>query len=198
VRSSRFVLVLVASLALLLPSISNAGEPDASEAPAAATRWYGWQSLPADAVALTALGLLLSTGADHAIDRDRWLTLGALGLYAFGAPFVHAMNGHGRRAVGSLSLRVSIPLVTGLVGGVVGYATTPARGPFDNRCNDCAPLRALGGTMIGVGFGIVTSIIVDDLVLARETVPVSAPRWSFTAAPSSASGGLSLGVAGTW
>ncbi len=194
-------------MALLTPAVARAVEPADSrtidreaepETPAAPTRWYGWQSLPIDALAVTVLALSASTSSDAIFDEGRLLTVGAVGIYLLGGPLVHLGHGHRQRAADSLGLRLGAPLAAGFLGAALGYVTTPERGELENRCNDCGALRALGGGMIGVGIGMLASIVIDDFVLARETIPAHAPRWTLTVAPASASGGLDFGVAGTW
>jgi len=62
--------------------------------------WYGWQTLLVD------LGSVLT------------IPLGGVGLagYALGAPIVHLAHGQVGRGVGSLGLRLALPLVGGAVG----------------------------------------------------------------------------------
>jgi hypothetical protein len=83
-------------------------------------KWYGWQILSLDALtlSLTAAGVHLdNNGSNYG---TQLFALGALG-YAFGSPAIHLAHGRTGYAVGSLSLRVVLPLMGAFVGASSGY-----------------------------------------------------------------------------
>lgn len=120
--------------------------------------WYGWQTLTVDGAAL----LLLVVGglaADGPGNAGEELAILAMGTYALGGPIVHFAHANGLQGLGSLGLRVVTPVVFGLV----GYAV--------EDCSGGGEFCGLGGLVLGGALGIITAIVVDAAVLAREEVP---------------------------
>jgi hypothetical protein len=78
-------------------------------------RWYGWQTLSVDALAV---GGLLFAGALGG--REVPLVTASAGIYALGPPVVHLAHGHPWKGLASLGLRVGAP--------ALGYALGRAAG----------------------------------------------------------------------
>ncbi len=156
--------------------------PVVEAAPAPERVSYRWQLVLADLGALgatvVASGLEVNQG-----DEVRGV---ALGTYLLGAPLIHAANGHGLRAIGSLALRVGLPALGAYVG-------VHLQGRED--CNQCIDTASpVAGLVLGIGLGGLTALIVDYGVLARPQ-PVKR-GWGPVAAPTG--GGAIAGVAGNF
>jgi len=84
----------------------------------------------------------------------------SVGGYLLGGPLVHVAHGNSKRAVQSLFLRVSLPSVGMLVGL---YAA-------GSRCEERLAFSSCGfGEMaIGALAGVVTAMVLDAAVLAKE------------------------------
>ncbi len=152
-------------------------------APTTETHWYGWQMLALDAASLTALVL-----APNLDDEDLYagVTTAALGAFVLGPAIIHGQHGHMNRAVGSVALRVGLPLA----GGFIGNATC------DEAEHEDELFGCLGSMFAGAMLGSITAMFLDDFVLGMETraVPARAPRFQLGLAPRSDSGmTLSLG-----
>jgi hypothetical protein len=146
------------------------------------TRWYGWQTLVTDGVAL-----FLATTASS--DRTSSLGVPALMTYGLGGPIVHLAHGRPGAAFGSFAARAGLPLVGFGVGMV-------AQG---GQCGEFCILPVLLGMA-----GIPAAIALDAAVIARE--PVKRPPPSSVAlvqrlTPSVAprrEGGVELSLAGAF
>lgn len=139
--------------------------------PPAATRWYGWHVLAVD---LASIGLI-------AAGRDQlFSTIGAGGL-VLGGPLVHLGRGHGGRAVGSLALRLSAPIV----GGAIATAACP--GEDNDEIFGC-----MDHLLIGVVVGTGVAAVIDALRSTEEVeaAPPVAPAIMV------GGGGAQLGVSG--
>lgn len=98
-----------------LPAVAEpqppAAPPIAAEPTAAPpeTRWYGWQTLAPDAVAvgLALVALHVGEKADQADTAQVLLALGA-GIFLADGPIVHALHGQPGRAGWSLALRLGL------------------------------------------------------------------------------------------
>ncbi|HEY3818191.1 MAG TPA: hypothetical protein VGL81_13520 [Polyangiaceae bacterium] len=144
---------------LPLAAPPRATEPAGADLP---RHWYGWQ-------------ILLVDGGSLAL-----LPLGGAGLvtYAVGPAVVHAAHGRAAPAIGSVLLRVGLPLVLGLAGLWVGtVATRP-----DQNSNDIATGPIFGGAL-GLLAGFIGAMVVDDAVLAWEPVKPSPASKPGAAAP---------------
>jgi hypothetical protein len=104
--STRSAAALAASLlitGLVLPARAETTE---GEPPGGFGRWYGWQTLTTDGLAMgMTLGSFAYNGDGNVV------TLLGLGTFALGAPVVHAFHGRFQYAFGSLALRVGLPLL---------------------------------------------------------------------------------------
>ena len=163
--------------------------PDAPQAPEAPrTSWYGWQTLVADA------GVIALWSAAYAVDDAKYgssskqgyevgtnlLVASGVAVYFLGGPAIHWAHGHGRKGLGSLGLRVGLPLGGLIAGALLG---TVACGSSDNEIVPC-PV-AIGA--LGFMGGAVAAPIVDAAVVARE--PVTPPTGSQLQAAFVPSGG---------
>jgi hypothetical protein len=161
--------------------------PVAPQAPARAPdmRWYGWQTLLADAGAVTltfALGANVDDGNDAAV-----VGTAVLGATAFllGGPIVHAAHGQWGNAGISLALRGGLVLLAGGIGAAIGDG---ACGQYHYDHEFCAEGYALAGAVMGaVAAVIVDAAMASEPITARAT---STPRVAFT--PLRGGGSLSL------
>lgn len=149
-------------------------------------RWYGWQTLLADAGAVT-LTIWLSTSVDEHNDAA---VIGAVvagvGSFVFGGPIVHAAHGHWTKAAGSLGLRAGLMLLGGGIGAAIG-ADACSQYVYDHE--GCA----IGDGAVGLMIGAVMATILDAAVLGREQIAAhagGAPTLAFT--PLRDGGGLSI------
>jgi hypothetical protein len=112
--------------------------------PKTETRWYGWQTLLSDGLAVVATPLAPPLG---------------VGMYFLGAPIIHIAHLEGFNVLKSLGMRVISPVV----GGLVGLAAADGCSGF---------LCELEGGAWGVIIGAGVAIVVDAAFIAREDVPV--------------------------
>ena len=146
------------------------------------TVWYGYKLMLADAASI---GLLFAAGA---ADSG---AIGVTGLASMfvAAPVIHAMEGRNGRAVGSLGLRVLMPLTGGIL---ASWAYDRGRNGDDCDCMG-GVIAGLGGMVLGMG----AAMLVDGLVLGWRTEPRSAPKdLALIPTVGVAPGGASLGLAG--
>lgn len=158
-----------------------------SKPPDARSRWYGWQILGTDAAAVL---LLMAAGAgNEKANHTEWLAIPAAGSYVFGGPIVHSAHGNPGRAGISLGMRVGLPLLGILVGGL-GDTCSSAE---DNCIRASA---ALGGLL-----GLVTAVTVDTVVLPWEkpaptaVPPAATPCVAVAPVIAQRGGGLTVGGA---
>lgn len=168
-------------------------------------RFYGWQFLLLDAVALG-----LAAGAIPATDAtEGWLFASAFTLGAFSGPIVHWAHGHAGRGFGSLGIRVGVTGVMLLIGLPIDAirATRISGGVLGGLSASMRPLD--GGAMGVLGtIGFLTATIVDAAALAFDNVSPavqSAPRaarrrpevlWTPFASAHRNNTGLTAGIAG--
>jgi hypothetical protein len=162
-------------------------KPKRAAPPPHQTVWYGWQTILADASAIT---LAVSSGL---MEENQGAPVAAgLGVYLLGAPLIHAMNGQLGKGAGSFGLRLGAP-IAGAVGGIaLGVATCPP----DDGLNS-APYCQIGLAALGGLAGIVTASVVDAAVLAKKEVR---PARAVSIAPSvvPTRQGTTFGLAGTF
>jgi hypothetical protein len=190
-------LVLAALLA------TEAGEAPAitQQTPPAVARWYGAPAVitEAAAVGLSLAGAYIQNETSlAATGRGTDLALLALTAWLVGPAINHGAHGHPRKAFGSLGLRMGAVVAPIAVGLLLNAAINPDHNLVctgDPPPTDCSgvPLIVLGLGVIG---GVATVTIVDDAVLARDTVPRRAEGVSLVPRLRVARGGavLSLGA----
>lgn len=91
--------------------------------------WYGWQTLSLDAAAL-GLGVVSFATHDGHETAGAVLAWTALSTYAFGAPAVHLLRGHDGKALGSLGLRVGVPVLAASIASI---------GRDEEKCSGASP-----------------------------------------------------------
>lgn len=121
------------------------------------SHWYGGAILVVDSTAL-ALGIAAVAKPDAAAP----LAMGAGLAYLAGGPIVHARHGRTGTALGSLGLRVGIPIAAAGVGAGVGAA-----GESDCSGEWCG-IGAIIGGIFGFGAGMLVASVVDIAGLAYE------------------------------
>ena len=144
---------------------------------------YRWQVIASDAVAVTAAVFALRKESED---------LATVGLvaYGLGAPMVHAGNGHGRRALGSLALRVGLPLLGGYLGAKLSPPPVCAQGA--DLGGDCTS----GDTIAkGIVVGAIAAMAIDAWVVAK---PERKPSRTWSPNAAATSGGVSVGVSGSF
>jgi hypothetical protein len=205
-RCAPFLVSLLALTALpSLESIARADDPlavdpaaaePASSGSAPPTRWYGWQSLMADA---GSIALLIAGGAVQKSGGETLALLGGCG-FVFGSPLIHLAHEHPSKALGSLALRVLVPAATTFTGALTGALVGSARGSSEDHGME--PIfDALIGGMVGGVSGTVLTLILDDAVLAREPgrpPPAVEVQGSIEPRVVGVRGGATFGVGGTF
>lgn len=203
-RANAKTMMLLATMVL---GLSQARSAKAAETPAeAAPSWYGWEYAPAD---VTGLALLVDARADgrgplvnapYLSSHNRPLPFLAplspaeavgSGLYLLGAPVTHLANGHPLNALASLALRAA-PLLyvqlTAPVGGLVGFFVRDSHGQPSSCDGFCIDLARgshtndgiTAGADIGLFGGAAAAVIIDQVVLSRESLRAKPKRVSFT------------------
>lgn len=177
------------------PPTYSSNDELASAAPAQERqRWYGWQTLLSDA---TAVGLLGIAGASRNPD---WLVPSGV-VYGAGAPAIHLAHGRLGAAVGSLALRVWVPLVGSGIGLVAAHCS-PTPGDEDGN-GSCALTGAVYGFIVGAG----VAMVLDMAVLSWEPskpetqeAPPPPPSFAWSVAPTMdpKSGAKGVSMVGTF
>lgn len=123
-------------------------------------RWYGWQTLIADAAAV---GLVVA-----GLERRRPAVFASgITLYGLAAPTIHWLHGQPRQGNISAAIRI---------GGVVLFTVSAMTGAAKNGTIN-NPSTYLGLGCIG------TAIALDAALFAREKVPAEAPPEEASLAP---------------
>lgn len=172
-RFAVFVVALLAlSYALPVRAQREVREPVFTEQPSPARsvkpeqqyllgeeRWYGWQTLTADA-----LGIALMVTGDNS---DRF-TAGAV-TYLIASPLVHAVHGRAGAALGSLGLHAlgeGVALLAFMSG--CGDSYDPETGREEYTCE--------GGVARGASVLVLTSFVeAGALGWERERIPIAGP-----------------------
>jgi hypothetical protein len=167
----------------LVPAAPPPAPPDAGP-----PRWYGWQGLGCDLVALafvSAGAALENTPANDPYEKG--LIAAGAGVYLLGGPLVHQLNGNTVAGSKSLALRLGLPLLGAGAGYVLGSGAP----------GDDGPSIQLGLALIGAASGGVVAVLIDDLVLGRDHPRAHGSTWSPAVSPSR-SGAMTFGVVGMW
>jgi len=208
------LLAFFLGLSVFVPGIAYADDEGIDVAPAETPasapkaepreeRWYGWQTITTDGIALTlgtvglSVGLASMGSIAPCLDFDgngcagrgrgadqggqaiaATLGIGGAATYLLGAPIVHATHGHWDKAGISLGLR-ALP---------IALAT-----PLLASGNDDAPAIGLGVLTVGA----LAAMAIDAAVVAREdVVPVPRDKPRLGVAPNidavNRGGGVSL------
>src|SRR5713101_3318690 len=142
----------LAIIAALLAAPADQPEPE--------TRWYGWQTLLADAASLTVGAIAVSHKDEPYAGRfpSPALVLGSIAAagYLIAPPVIHLLNGNRTGTASSVLLRLGIPAAAALL-SLGLYAA--AWGSCGNAC--AYALVAIDGA------ALVAPIVIDAAVLAR-------------------------------
>lgn len=185
------LLISTTSASLAAADENDETTDDVTEAPTVAaaprpaqepSRWYGWQTLATD-------GLALGSGIVGASTDTGALGTFALGTYLVGAPIVHLAHDAPGRAFGSLALRAGLP-AAGLLAGC-------------QLDQDDGMFGCLGGAALGVVIGMGAAIAIDSAALAwtdAKTTPVDAHPKGLALGPtfSVGKGAYGLGLGGVF
>jgi hypothetical protein len=188
-------LAFVAAAALALqPARASADEP-ASAPPTPETRWYGYQTLAADGVALGLVGGAVALGNSDAHKPAFWtLLVSGAAIYELGAFTIHLIHRQEDNAKTSTAFRILSPLV--------GFAVPLLLfGIGDRSGSDSGADGRSAATDAFVGAGVLLPIIVDA-VIATEPAPrpegMRSLLRSVGVVPTSSGRGGVAGVAGTF
>ncbi|MEP7052274.1 MAG: hypothetical protein ABJB12_18050 [Pseudomonadota bacterium] len=118
-------------------------------------RWYGWQVLIADASSfgLVTLGVAGTNQSYGQSNTARSLVLVGSGGYFLAAPIIHLSHHRVGAAVGSLAMRVVLPVFAGAVGASAQTCPRPGAEDWGN----CG----LEGAVEGVIVGAILASVVD-------------------------------------
>ena len=154
---------------------------------------YGGQTLAADGIALLLVvagaAVAGSSGSDESAG-EAFMVLGLM-TYGFGGPIVHFAHKNVGGGLGSLGVRIAVPIVAGALGCAAD----------DNQ----SEWGCIGGAAAGGALGILAAVIIDAGVLARTTEEPESNRdsadhagldWHVYAAPTQSRDGLVAGVSG--
>lgn len=150
------------------PVQSSSGAPVASPpvppgADESGSPWYGWQTLLVDA---SAIALLLGGLAANAPPAE----VGGLVVYPTGAPVIHGVHQNWGRMVGSLGLRLGLPLVVALIAS--GDSCSDTKKTEDRlHCDEDKAFAPL----IGLAIGAPIAMGIDAAFLAWESTPAPPP-----------------------
>lgn len=214
-RPSLLLPCFLASLlgAATFASPAQAADPVPAE-PAAApaepsSHWYGYQTLATDG---GAVAFAVALAASHDQASQQGLAVGTLAVYGFGGPTVHFAHQQVGKGFLDMGLRLGLPIVAGLLGGAIGYATAAPSSEQNwfSKLDGEVSGAALGGLL-----GVISASTIDAAFLAREPAsvanaadaPASAPppavtskatvAPSLTVTPERQGGGMALlGLAG--
>jgi hypothetical protein len=147
-------------------------------------RWYGWQVMSADAVAVAAgagTGLVVDAAGGDPSSVGSAVFAGG---YLLGGPTVHVLQGRYGHAAGSLALRVGGPLLFGFIGHHLDTSDTGGSG------DDLGE-----SARIGVALGTAAALLLDWSSLSWA--PVETPRAARLVPTATAGDGrVALGLAG--
>jgi len=155
-------------------------------------RWYGDAIIGTDAVALGlgVLGVTLLKGG-NADAAGASLFIGGGLTYFAASPIVHGMHGRSGAALGSVGLRLAVPIV----GTYLGAALAGAQHCGDESCQS----RGITGGVVGFGFGMLAASIVDISLLAYEPKPNStATQIALVPSIDPKRGSAGLNLVGAW
>jgi hypothetical protein len=130
--------------------------------------WCGYQTLATDGMAL-ALAIISAEKESGAA------AVGAIGLYALGAPTVHALHRRPLAAAGSIAMRLVLPLLASALGAATANCST--RVVNDENCD-------FGPSLTGLAVGMAAAAVLDSAVLAWDR---PSPTSAIPAAPRAAS-----------
>ena len=200
-RRLLFACVLCAGLCSAADVLASDAESPPQPTVAVQHRWYGWQNLSSDGVALTLFVVAGETsphqGRTLFFMNPPWAIAGA-SVFALGGPIVHLAHGHPLRAIGDLVMRTAMSSAVPLL-IVVGGETTKTSGPDGGATANVY----VGLAAVLAIFGAAGAVAIDSTIMSREerrvVVDPDASR-SFSVAPdvSVRPGAGTVGLRGTF
>ena len=151
---------------------------------------YSHQTLASDGIA--AVLVIAAFRQDNPYSGLALLMCGA-DVYALGAPIVHLANREVGNSLKSLGLRVGLPWLGAMAGGMVGPKDTVK---CDGVSGCPGSQESAMGVAIGAGLGALAAVVIDARYVARKRVTEAAPSFAPTASYSPA--GWSVGVGGSF
>ena len=143
---------------------------------------YGWQIGLLDTAAF--LMVVSAAGSDSG-----GLAVVGGGTYLLGGPSVHAARGHAGRALGSLALRVGLPLL----GAQILQSGSSCDPEFEDSCGD----DDMGRKIVGGMAGVLAAGVIDWFILGKEEHKVGSARLQPSIAPTPGGGGQ-IGLMGVF
>ena len=119
--------------------------------------------------------------------------LGAVGVYLLGAPAVHAAHGRTLAVVGSVGLRIGVPVLVSALAAATADCSRPVA--KDDNCT-------FGPSIVGLGVGIILAAIIVSAAIAWDRPSPAAPdrpapeRGAVVDSPARAVSGSSPGRSG--
>jgi hypothetical protein len=168
----------------LTPTVAPAQPPKDAPLPDDYTPSYRGQVLGADgaAVGLVFLAAMNGMADGRSTNTTSLLELGAT-TYLIGAPLIHLVHDRGKAALGSLGLRIALPVIGGLIAGRVS-------GSCSDYCSDNDT-----AIFLGVLTGLVSATVIDAVFLADADPKPSATHLAVTPLRG---GGTAFGLAGSF
>lgn len=123
-----------------------------------AARWYGWQILMGDGVAVSLAALAGAVRNDAGASA---LGFASSLAYLGASPLIHSSHGPSWRVLGSLGLRLGLPTAGLFIGFVAARRCAFNSGGCD-------------GALVGAGLGILSAMAIDAALLAHEDVRIGA------------------------
>jgi hypothetical protein len=123
-------------------------------------RWYGWKTLTADGVSLTAFlaGVSISSGSSSGNGTGQALAWFGLLGYELAPGFVHFVHRNPGRGFASFGMRLGLPLAGAFIGASL------ASGCDANLCE-------AGGAGAGILIGMGAAVAIDAAVFAYDDAP---------------------------
>jgi hypothetical protein len=123
-------------------------------------RWYGWQTLISDGLAIGTVAYAIASADDgEEGDSDAHLFIAGELTYFLGPPTIHWAHGHVGKGFGSLAIRLGSAVVA--IIGAIQDMSVLGDGDSDPP----------NGLMVAGALGMIAAIPLDAAVIANEDVP---------------------------
>ena len=142
---------------------------------------YHAQIVLADALSWTLMFIAINSSSN---DRAEAFAKLSVTSYVVGGPIVHLTKDRGKRALGSITLRLALPIVGVMVAGAV---------TDHGDCFDCGDNNEAVG--LGLLFGAIAASALDAGLIAKGE-PAKPSQTAWTPTVHTMQGGLTLGVFG--
>ena len=191
------MIVAILAASLLAAPLTKAPLESTTEvaAPVAqAHRWYGYQTLAADAAAAAFWAGGLHTDLERKPNQGAGgdvLFAGMLTAYLAPAPIIHLAHGNHWRALGSLGVRVGFPILAANI--AAAFAPREPGCPGQPLCG----LNSLDYAAVGAVIGMGVAAVADAALLGWEAAG-PAPRVSLAPAQGPDGSRRGLGLRARW